>query len=59
MFYNQEHDNPDHLVKTWCLSMIGSIYEEHCEVEKLWQSGRSNGRRDHANFGRHIGQNYS
>ena len=47
----------DHVVKAFFLMIISAISEVQCRVDKLWQRGRSNGRRDHESFGRHISQN--
>ena len=57
-FNHPEHVDPDHIVKSCCSMMTASIYDAHSWAENLWQRGRSNGRRDYANVGRHIGQNY-
>ena len=38
--------------------MINEISEAQCGVENLRQRGRSNRRRDYANFGRRVGRNY-
>ena len=38
--------------------MIAFSSEVQCGIENLWQSGCSNGRRDHENFGGLVGRNY-
>ena len=57
MLCDQDHDNPDHLVGTCYLTMIAAVSEAQFGVDKLWQRVRSNRRYNHANFGRHVGQN--
>ena len=38
--------------------MIAVASGAQCGVENLWQRSRPSGRRDHANFGRCVRQNY-
>ena len=57
-FYDPEPDNPDHIVNTWYSTMTAAVSEAQCGVEKFWQRCRSNGMRDHENFGMHISQTY-
>ena len=58
MFCDLQHEDRDHIVKSCYPMMIGTISEAQHGMEKRLSRGRSNGRKDHASFGRHTGPHH-
>jgi len=53
-FHQEGDDDPDWVIKQFCLSLIAAATDAETGVKNSWKRGESGGRHQHANFRQHI-----